>query len=420
MATTTRLSLEALINRVGATPGFKVRDYGNRWQVINTEGGAPVHIPKRPPQSNTLKAVYDTLAGIGWNDFNAAQVAEDDRQARLMADRIRNEQRMQEAIERAERATKRLEMATNLAEDAKPVAGGQFREEVVVVDLAYARELLELNEFFREHRTHLGHTNRPVNPDTVDRYAKQMLRREFPLTHQGLAFNVEGELVDGQQRLLALVKAATEGFPSSDPKRNLDPDPTVTFTTKITWDMPVEVMRYIDIGRNRGRADLLALNGEVNRHLLGTVLNLLYLYFRVKPENWYGTRMATDEMFDILEEHPGVRDAVRMATVGRVQKVIAASSVAAFAYVAGRVYRDAPLREFLYGLGSGEDLTAGDPRLALKNMMERIHRDKRKKIDNIEQFMLLLKAWNYWLMGRPLKEIAIKAGESFPWPIERD
>lgn len=419
MATTTRKNLEALLKRVRDTPDFEVADLGMRWRVTNRTGFSPIYIPKRPPQSNTLKPFYDLLAGIGWQEFNAAEVAEEDRQARLEADRQRNEARMQEAVERAARAQERLAAAAVLADDAKPVKGGDFREEVVEVDYTYAEELLKLNEYFRDNRVGTGtHTNRPISQRTINKYAAQMLRREFPLTHQGIAFNIEGELVDGQQRLMALIKAATTGVTWAGV--TYPADLSVTFRTKITWDLPVDVMRYVDIGRNRSRTDLLALEGEVNRYLLATALNLIWLFYHVKPEDWFNANMAPDEMFSVLAEHPDIRKAVASAQQAGAYKVVSASSISAFIYVAGRVYRDAPIRDFLHGLGTGENLPPGDPRIALRNLMERIHRNKRSKINNIEQFMLLLKCWNYWLMGRPLKEIAIKSGEAFPWPIERD
>lgn len=51
--------------------------------------------------------------------------------------------------------------------------------------------------------------NRTVKVGTVASYARDILRGEFVTTHQGIAFNTEGELFDGQHRLLAVIAADT-------------------------------------------------------------------------------------------------------------------------------------------------------------------------------------------------------------------
>jgi hypothetical protein len=53
-------------------------------------------------------------------------------------------------------------------------------------------------------------TNRNVRtPDAnrVEKYANSIRRGEWVVTHQGIAFNADGNLVDGQHRLLAVIQA---------------------------------------------------------------------------------------------------------------------------------------------------------------------------------------------------------------------
>lgn len=51
----------------------------------------------------------------------------------------------------------------------------------------------------------LNRRNRKVKPKTVESYARDILRGKFMTTHQGIAFDEEGKLLDGQHRLLAVV-----------------------------------------------------------------------------------------------------------------------------------------------------------------------------------------------------------------------
>ncbi len=49
--------------------------------------------------------------------------------------------------------------------------------------------------------------NRKVRPGTIARYARDMRNGRWQVTHQCLAFDVNGNIIDGQHRLLAQVQA---------------------------------------------------------------------------------------------------------------------------------------------------------------------------------------------------------------------
>ena len=50
-------------------------------------------------------------------------------------------------------------------------------------------------------------TNRPVSKAVVRSFAQAMRRGEWMVTHQGIAFDTQGVLVDGQHRLAAIIEA---------------------------------------------------------------------------------------------------------------------------------------------------------------------------------------------------------------------
>jgi len=49
--------------------------------------------------------------------------------------------------------------------------------------------------------------NRPISTSVVRGFAEAMRRGEWVVTHQGIAFDVNGVLIDGQHRLAAIVEA---------------------------------------------------------------------------------------------------------------------------------------------------------------------------------------------------------------------
>ena len=72
-----------------------------------------------------------------------------------------------------------------------------MRSEVITITPKMAKEYLEKNM----------KNNRRVSRDLVQRYARIMHAGGWNLTHQGIAFDDRGELIDGQHRLNAIVQA---------------------------------------------------------------------------------------------------------------------------------------------------------------------------------------------------------------------
>lgn len=87
--------------------------------------------------------------------------------------------------------------------------------------------------------------NRPVLRNTVHAYARQMRNGQWKLTHQGIAFDENGELVDGQHRLNAIIEA------------NVSVMMNVTFNVHRA---PGEVFT-IDMGRKRTYANVAQMSG---------------------------------------------------------------------------------------------------------------------------------------------------------------
>src|SRR6185503_17546608 len=71
-----------------------------------------------------------------------------------------------------------------------------------------------------------------------------MRRGEWMVTHQGIAFDTRGVLVDGQHRLAAIIEA----------------DVPVELT--VFTDVGEGTFDVLDIGKRRSAADVLAIEGE--------------------------------------------------------------------------------------------------------------------------------------------------------------
>lgn len=71
-----------------------------------------------------------------------------------------------------------------------------MHSQVIEVTPSLAAEWMKSNSF-----------NRNISRPTVDRYAADMAAGKWNLTHQGIGFDDDGILIDGQHRLSAVIKA---------------------------------------------------------------------------------------------------------------------------------------------------------------------------------------------------------------------
>ena len=103
-------------------------------------------------------------------------------------------------------------------------------------------------------------TNRPVSRAVVRSFAQAMRRGEWMVTHQGIAFDTRGVLVDGQHRLAAIIEA--------------DVPVELTVFTEVgegTFDV-------LDTGKRRSGADVLAIEGEKSSTMLAAMVRTVWLY----------------------------------------------------------------------------------------------------------------------------------------------
>jgi len=96
-----------------------------------------------------------------------------------------------------------------------------------------------------EHATEMlkrNTSNRSMRPGHVEDLASAIRRGEWATTHQGIAFAVDGTLVDGQHRLAAIAKAG------------------VAVNCVVTYGLNRDSYRVIDCGKVRTIADRLGMD----------------------------------------------------------------------------------------------------------------------------------------------------------------
>jgi hypothetical protein len=199
----------------------------------------------------------------------------------------------------------------------------EMRYETVDITPEMAAKWLESNAEF----------NRKLRQTVVDRYARDMLNGAWNLTHQGVAFDTKGRLIDGQHRLAAIAKAG------------------VSVRMTVVRDTPAGAFDHVDIGFGRTTADVLSAQGEgwiTNEHIA-------IARFMEAGQNTRATTIARSpfELRDMVELHKNALSFVFQNLERRVKGVTIAPVLAAVAVAYYSEMDRAKLADFLRLLVSG-------------------------------------------------------------------
>lgn len=125
-------------------------------------------------------------------------------------------------------------------------------------------------------------TNRRLSPVLARKYARQMINGEWRLTHQGIAFDTLGAVIDGQHRLRAIVIAMR------------------TVRMLVVTGLDSSAMVAIDAHRARSETDRLRIAGNETENLRARVALLRSVLEMTLPFE-QGRAATTQEIAELLE-----------------------------------------------------------------------------------------------------------------------
>jgi hypothetical protein len=227
---------------------------------------------------------------------------------------------------------------------------------------------------------------RRLSDRTIKDYTRAFLDgRWMEPTLDPIAFTSEMELLNGQHRLRAVVKADWTG------------DMLVAF------DVDPATFAFIDTGRRRV-AQQFVTTAQASK--VTTTARLVLWYYQrhpIPPRGGSALSFDNDELLTYIDTHENdllraVRDADGTSRSGGIPQGISASVL----YIARENGADEELlRGWITGVTTGADLASNDPRLHIRNRMMRdvIRRDRTAV------WQLTVRAFNAWMQGRPLTSL---------------
>lgn len=245
-------------------------------------------------------------------------------------------------------------------------------------------------------------SNRPLSAAQVEAFAEAMRRGDWQVTHQGIAIGTDGQVIDGQHRLAAVVEA---GIP---------------VTMMVFSDVDPSTFDVLDTGRRRNAADVLAIEGEKSTIQLAAMLRAVWLYDNRRDSSWSGgsATVTNHQILQTLADNPAIRDVIAPAEQISAATGMIKSAAGAACYLINRVNQPASLEPWYEGLIDGAGLNKTDPRLKFRNLMQAMARKQaglvQRRRDTRESVALYLKAYNAWALDEPITQLRYAPREALP------
>lgn len=244
--------------------------------------------------------------------------------------------------------------------------------------------------------------NRSKSSVTARRYARLIEAKRWKCTHQGIAFDREGWLIDGQHRLVAIVATGM---------------PVKLFVIPFVDGMDEDTFDVLDNGHKRQAAQLLKGPGATSRAAAARYLGVIDDSFGSEHHIVQGiiaTSVETADTLEVVKEWPELMAwAPVMGTANRNAHVPPGPHLAVLAQAERSPHRDR-IESWLEGINSGAGLGPKDPRLLLRNRFISGTRLAHGHLGQCMAYRLLVKAWNAHATGASLGVLRASDGEARP------
>lgn len=236
-----------------------------------------------------------------------------------------------------------------------------------------------------------GAPNRKPARHQINIFANAMKAGRWEYNGQDIILDRDGHLIDGQHRLLAVIKSGQN------------------VVMGVKRGVPSEAFMTIDSGKARNVADIVSMISDVDRKRAASIARYAHSFDTTGHFAYAATRMDVTDYFIKWQEQI---EAISSAPIFHRRPLIHDSSVGVIGFFATRhgVYTVEDWQEFIQPVITGENLKPGDPRFALRDWaINRKFREKGK-IDPGRMNHAIIRAWQHYVRGEELFSINVPTG----------
>lgn len=244
--------------------------------------------------------------------------------------------------------------------------------------------------------------NRSVDHARVDQYAADIRRGEWMVNGEAIKISADGQVLDGQHRLLAVLEAG------------------MSIDTLLISGLPPASQETMDQGKARTFSDVLKLRGEKDYCVLAAATRIVCVYERdgVPFSQGYKAAPSNNQASRTLERNPGIRESCALANKLR-RPWLTVSTAGALHYLLSQADEDgAGASDFFTRLMTGENLERSSPIYTLRERLigEHYTTDERRLQPKVK-LAFIVKAWNAYQDGTPLLRLRWNPGGAHPEPF---
>ena len=268
-----------------------------------------------------------------------------------------------------------------------------IKSEIKTITPAIAREMV---------KTNIGH-NRTASQSHVTHLAQQMRAGQWMLNGAAIIIDEQGNVIDGQHRLLAVIKSSC------------------AIASLVISGVESDSFMTIDTGKKRSPGNILQISGIKNGTVAASAVTGVINYRRAMTSNGGDggslnsyIRGSTQDLVAEYNTNPDVYAAA--IKVGGKLKKICRPSVSSTLYALAVLEAGHPMDRvdlFWAKMLDGSNLTKNDPILLFRNRLID-NRNSKAKLNLADQLMIGIKAWNAHISGKSIALLKIASYESCP------
>ena len=232
--------------------------------------------------------------------------------------------------------------------------------------------------------------NRPIRKARVERYANEMKNGRWQLNGETIIVSDQGNLMNGQHRLHAVVTSETTVF------------------MLLAEGIDEAAFSTMDSGLTRTAGDVLGMRGVSNFNQVSAITRLMLNYRDGAAISFPRTNK---EIEDAVIRIPEIEDFVSnngpLFTIGR-------SVAAACIFLAARfgpAEDSVKVQDFITGVLTGANLAEFDARLVYRNRMLAMNLDKKRRPEQVVVWYYTQRALGHFLNGTPISKLQAGRGE---------
>lgn len=253
----------------------------------------------------------------------------------------------------------------------------------------------------------MGHNskNRPITRKKVEQFGRAYKAGDWMFNAQGIIFDRDGALADGQHRLLAIIETG------------------ITVPMRVTFGQNPEAFTVLDTGKPRSGADVLKIAGYQYWTNLAAGARVYSIVTSATPLG--NLSITNDAVLEIVRSKPLMAevccDAVRIATRLRAPS---AALVAGLYLIRQCVGNSVKYSDFVDRLAEGTNLSKRDPILVLREMFVTnsfdVKTEAGKPVNSGNKASRICAAviicWNKWIQGRTASPTTLRWNGTSAFP----